>query len=255
MAGLDGKVALVTGGSRGIGAAIAARLAGEGALVIIHYASDDGAAEEVVRQIEVRGGAAFGIRERFGVDGDVKRLFSRVDRELEQRRGANALDILVNNAGICIRADLADTTLESYDDQFAINVRAAFFATKEAARRMGNGGRIICVTSLVTRQAWPDLLAYAMTKGALDVFAQTLAKDLAPRGITVNAVAPGIVDTDMNASWLRATDEGRALAAAASPFGRVGEAADIADVVAFAASPDSRWVTGQILDASGGGGL
>jgi NAD(P)-dependent dehydrogenase (short-subunit alcohol dehydrogenase family) len=148
--------------------------------------------------------------------------------------------------------ELEQTTPDAYDELFAVNTRAPFFITQAAAERMGEGGRIITISSGVTRQAFPNLLAYAMSKASVDVMGLTLAKALAPRGITVNTVAPGIIDTDMNAGWLRESAEGRAEAAAVSAFNRVGEPADVADVVAFVASDDARWVTGQYLDATGG---
>ena len=244
---LHGKVALVTGASRGIGRAIAERLARDGALVAVHYARNADAAGEVVRAI---GGDAFAIGQPFGADGDVDALFARLDQELLLRTGSTRLDIVVNNAGIALHGGLAETTPEIYETQMAVNARAPLFVAQAAAERMNGGGRIITLSSAVTRQADPDLLAYAMSKAAVDVMARTLAKELAPRGITVNVVAPGVVDTDMNAHWLRGDDEARA--AAASAFGRLGEPEDVAAVVAFAASDDARFVTGQVLDATGG---
>ena len=247
---LQGKVALVTGASRGIGRAIAERLARDGALVAVHYATRAEAADEVVHAIAARGGTAFAIGQPFGADGDVDALFARLDQELLLHTGTTRLDIVVNNAGIARFGTLADTTPEIYDTQMAVNARAPLFIAQAAAARMPSGGRIITLTSGVTRQAYPDLLAYAMSKAAIDVMARTLAKELAPRGITVNVVAPGVVDTDMNAHWLRGDDEARA--AAASAFGSLGEPEDVAAVVAFAASDDARFVTGQFLDATGG---
>jgi 3-oxoacyl-[acyl-carrier protein] reductase len=244
---LQGKVALVTGASRGIGRAIAERLARDGALVAVHYATQAEAAEEVVRAI---GDRAFAIGQPFGTGGDVDALFAQLDQELLLRTGSTRLDIVVNNAGIALHGGLAETTPEIYEAQMAVNARAPLFIAQAAARRMPAGGRIITLSSGVTRQAYPDLLAYAMSKAAVDIMARTLAKELAPRGITVNVVAPGVVDTDMNAHWLRGDDDARA--AAASAFGRLGEPEDVAAVVAFAASDDARFVTGQFLDATGG---
>jgi NAD(P)-dependent dehydrogenase (short-subunit alcohol dehydrogenase family) len=244
---LKGKVALVTGASRGIGRAIAERLARDGALVAVHYGTRADAADEVVRAI---GANAFAIGQPFGADGDVDALFEQLDRELLLRTGSRRLDIVVNNAGIALHAGLAETTAEIYETQMAVNARAPLFIAQAAAERMGPGGRIITLSSGVTQQAYPELLAYAMSKAAVDVMARTLAKELAPRGITVNVVAPGVVDTDMNAHWLRGDDDARV--AAASAFGRLGEPEDVAAVVAFAASEDARFVTGQFLDATGG---
>jgi NAD(P)-dependent dehydrogenase (short-subunit alcohol dehydrogenase family) len=249
---LKGQVALVTGASRGIGRGIAQRLAADGALVVVHYAGNSAAAAETVAAIEADGGAAFSVGQPFGDPDDAAQLFAKLDAELERRTGSTHLDVLVNNAGIALQGGLAETTAEVFDSQFAVNVRAPFFLTQAAAERMTAGGRVITISSGVTRQAWPNLLAYSMSKAAVDVMARTLAKELAPRGITVNVVAAGLVDTDMNAAWLRASDEARAQAASASAFGRVGEPRDIADVVAFVASENSRFVTGQVLDATGG---
>lgn len=249
---LHDKVALVTGASRGIGRGIAERLAADGALVAVHYGTNADAAGQVVAAIAAAGGRAFAVGQRLGVDGDVAALFARLDAELTARTGTTDLDIVVNNAGISVQGGLAETTPAIFDEQFAVNARAPFFIAQAAAERMGDGGRIVTISSGVTRQAWPNLLAYSMSKAAIDVMARTLAKELAPRGITVNVVAAGLVDTDMNAAWLRADADSRAYAASVSAFGRVGEPADVADVVAFAASPDARWVTGQVLDATGG---
>jgi NAD(P)-dependent dehydrogenase (short-subunit alcohol dehydrogenase family) len=246
---LQGKTALVTGASRGIGRAIAERLGREGALVAVHYGTNAEAAAETVARI---GDNAFAIGQPLGVDGDVERLFEALDRELIARTGASRLDIAVNNAGIALHAGLADTTPEIFERQLAINTRAPLFIAQAAAERMTAGGRIITLSTGVTQQVHTGLLAYAMSKAAVDVMARTLAKELGPRGITVNVVAPGVIDTDMNAGWLRESADARAQIAAQSPFGRLGEPEDVADVVAFAASEDARFVTGQFLDATGG---
>lgn len=162
------------------------------------------------------------------------------------------MDIIVNNAAIGRSPDLLTLTEQDFDEIFAVNVRAPFFLVQQGLERLRDGGRVINISSGVTRIATPEIIAYSATKGALDTFTRTLAKQLGPRGITVNSVAPGIVDTDLNADWLRADPEAWAQAAAAAALGRVGRPHDVADVVAFLASPDSRWVTGTVVDATGG---
>ncbi|WP_431042297.1 glucose 1-dehydrogenase [Streptomyces sp. P1-3] len=245
---LTGRTALVTGGSRGIGRAIAERLGRDGARVAVHYGRDETAAKETVEAIGAAGGDAFAIRAELGVPGDAEALWAAFDEQ------ADGLDILVNNAGITgEREPIGTLTPEDFDKVFAVNAKAPFFVTQQALPRLRDGGRIINVSTALTRGgAMPELIAYSMTKGAVDAFTTHLAKELGPRGITVNAVAPGAVDTDMNAGWLRGNADSLAAMAAASPLGRVGQPEDIAGIAAFLASPDSRWVTGQWIDASGG---
>lgn len=247
MGALTGRTALVTGGSRGIGRAIAERLGRDGARVAVHYGSNGTAATEAVAAIEAAGGEAFAIGQELGVPGDAAGLWEQFDRH------ADGLDILVNNAGIVGGRGFADIVEEDFERVFAVNAKAPFFITQLGAERLRDGGRIVNVSSGLSRAAvMPDLIAYSMTKAALDVFTRNLSKVLGPRGITVNAVAPGIVDTDINAHWLRTSDEARADAASMSALGRVGTPSDIADVVAFLASDSGRWITGEWLDTTGG---
>ncbi|MBZ4321644.1 SDR family oxidoreductase [Streptomyces huiliensis] len=250
MSTLKGKTALVTGGSRGIGRAISERLARDGARVAVHYGRDERAAAETVAAITAAGGSAFAVRARLGVPGDAEALWAAYDEQ------ADGVDILVNNAGTDgVRKPIGATTEEEFDGVFALNTKAPFFVAKLGLERMRDGGRIVNISTGLSRRAMmTDLIAYAMTKGALDVFTMTLAKEVGPRGITVNAVAPGVVDTDLNAGWLRGERNKGAWEAMAemSPLRRVGEPRDIADVVGFLASPEGRWVTGQWIDATGG---
>lgn len=248
MSTLTGKIALVTGGSRGIGRAIARRLAREGARVAVHYGHDETLAQETVASIERDGGQAFAIRAELGTAGDVDTLFAALAAELEDLR----LDILVNNAGGSMKVgSIEGTTTQQFDQVFALNVRAPFFVIQRALPLLPAGGRIINISSADTRIALPVELAYSMAKGALNVLGRTLAHAVGERGITVNTVAPGITDTEPNV-WIHATPEMESRTASASALGRIGQPADIADIVAFLASEDARWITGHLIDATGG---
>lgn len=251
MSPLSGKTALVTGASRGIGRAVAERLGREGATVVVHYAKDDGAAKDVVGTITDTGGAAVAVRAELGVPGDVETLFTGVRAGLASLGAEPALDIVVNNAGVDAPGAIGDVDEATFDHVFAVNVRAPFFIAQKALALLRDGGRIINISSGVTRVAFPDTIAYSMTKGAVDVFTRTLAKSLGERGITVNAVLPGVVDTDKNAAWLHNPDA-RTAVSADTALQRPGTPADVADVVAFLASDDSRWVTATLIDATGG---
>ncbi|GAB2450994.1 SDR family oxidoreductase [Nocardia tengchongensis] len=244
---LTGKTALVTGSGRGIGRGIAQRLGRDGARVGVHYNGNVAAAKETVASIEAAGGQAFAFAAPLGAPGDAQALWTAFDAH------ADGLDILVNNAGTDgVRAVIEDTSEDDFDRVFAVNTKSPFFVTKLGLDRLRDGGRIINISTNLTRGAGvPELLAYTMTKGAIDAFTSVLAKQVGARGITVNAVAPGVVDTDMNAGWLR-NDETMAAVAAMSAMNRVAEPAEIADIVAFLASNDGRWVTGQWIDATGG---
>jgi 3-oxoacyl-[acyl-carrier protein] reductase len=237
MRNLIGRTALVTGASRGIGRAIAERLGADGALVAAHNASNDSAAKQAMVTIEQAGGQAFPIRAELGVDGDLDQLFAG----LEDGLGGRPLDILVNNAGILDSGPFEQVTPEAFDRSFAVNVRAPFFIVQRALPLLADGGRIINVSSAVTRIASPFTL-YAMTKGAIDVLGLTLAQALGPRGITVNTVAAGVTDTDLG-SWVHGSAELEAAVVSTTTLGRIGQPADVADVVAFLASHDARWIT------------
>lgn len=244
---LTGKTALVTGASRGIGRGIAERLARDGARVAVHYGRNEAAAKETVAAIEAAGGSAFPLGVELGPAGDAQALWEEFDRH------ADGVDVLVNNAGIGTARPLEEIDEEEYDKVFAVNAKAPFFIVRHGLTRLRDGGRVINISSGLSRTAaMPGQMAYAMTKGALDVFTRDLSKVLGPRGITVNSVAPGIIDTDNTAELLHGSEEGRAWAAAISALGRVGTPADVADVVAFLASDAGRWITGSWVDATGG---
>ena len=247
---LEGKTALITGASRGIGRAIALRLADEGAFVMIHCGHGTRAAESTLRDVAAGGGRGAVIAVDLQKPGSARRLREEVDGVLA-RIGVARLDIVVNNAGVGLIQGLAETTEEQFDSVFAINVKAPFFLLQELVPRISDGGRVINITSIVTRMAMPAVGAYSMTKAAMSTMTLWLAKELGPRGITVNAVAPGIIDTEMNAAALSDAPS-RKYMESISTFGRVGQPEDVADVVGFLASEQGRWISGQSIEASGG---
>jgi 3-oxoacyl-[acyl-carrier protein] reductase len=241
IASTDRKTALVTGASRGIGRAIAERLAADGATVIVNYARDRQAAEAVVNGIAARGARSLAIQADVAKPAEVRRLFE------EAEAAAGPLDIVVANAAVFFTKPLAESTEEDYERIFTINTRGAFFTLQEAARRVRDGGRIIAVSTCGTRLYFPHASLYLGSKGAVEQFVRTLSRELGPRRITVNALAPGFTDTDMLHD-----DEARALGVALSPFQRLGTPQDVADVAGFLASEAARWITGQNVDAGGG---
>lgn len=243
MAALNEKVAIVTGASRGIGAAIAHRLAQDGATVVINYARSAEQAKELVLAIEANGGKALALQADMSQVTDIRHLFQEAIAQLGH------LDILVNNAGIANAAPVADVTEEQFDTVFAVNVRGVLFALQEAARHMNDGGRIINVSSSTTLYPAAGLAVYVSSKVAVKAFTEVLALELGGRGITVNSVVPGPTSPGM---FDKRPIEEQQVAATSSPFNRIGTAEDIADVVAFLANEESRWVTGQHIVANGG---
>jgi 3-oxoacyl-[acyl-carrier protein] reductase len=240
---LKGRIALVTGGSRGIGAAIAKRLAQDGAAVTITYARAQQQAEEVVRAIEAEGGRALAIRADSGNAEAVKRAVA------ETVRTFGRLDVLVNNAGIAVIKPLDEFSLDDFDRMVAVNVRGVFAAIQEASRHLGEGGRIITIGSVnADRIPFAGGSVYAMTKAAIAGLTRGLARDLGPRGITVNNVQPGPVDTDMNPAEGPFADQLRAFLAVP----RYAHSDEIAGLVAYLASPEAAYITGASLTIDGG---
>jgi 3-oxoacyl-[acyl-carrier protein] reductase len=238
------RVAIVTGASRGIGAAIAKRLAASGIAVVVNYARGREAAEQVVAGIEAAGGSAIAAQGDIAGAGTAAALFDAAEQAF------GGADILVNNAGTMELGPIADVNDAAFARQIEVNVTGVFRALREAARRLRDGGRIVNFSSSVVGLYQPGYGVYAATKGAIEAMTHVLAKELAPRGITVNAVAPGPTETDMFLGG-KSPELLRAIAAA-NPFGRFGQPPEIAEVVAFLASPEASWVNGQILRVNGG---
>lgn len=248
------KVALVTGASRGLGQAIALRLAQDGMMIAVHYGKNQAAAEEVVAKIESLGGEAFAVQAEVSQLTSIKAMYEQLDAQLTQRTGTARFDVLVNNAGTAIAKPIEEWTEEEFDYQFDLNVKGTFFMTQMAIPRMNDNGSVINLGTGLTRFSYPVYAVYAASKGAVNVLTQYLAVVLGERGITVNTIAPGAIDTDLNAGWLR-SEEGRSQIMAISAIKRIGMPDDIADVASFLASDQSRWVTGQRIEASGGAHL
>ena len=250
MAELSGKIAVVTGASRGIGKQTALRLAAGGATVVVHYRGSKAAADGVVQEIEAGGGSAFVLQTDFSEPAGPRRFYELLDPELQRRFGSNRFDILVNNAGAGTRAVIEDVSERDLDETLQVDLKAPFFLIKYASSRLRDGGRIVNVSSMGTRVAYPEMAAYAPAKAGLEALTLLLAAHFGPRGITVNAVLPGATATDMNPG---ARDPVRSQQLAQTiALRRVGQPEDIADVIAFLVSDAGRWVTGQRIDTSGG---
>jgi len=255
MTTLQNKIALVTGASKGIGRATAAALAEAGAHVLVHYGRSVQEAESLVAEIQARGGRANAISADLGTPDGASLLAERVRTVVGSR-----LDVLVLNAGISKSARMADYTVEDFDSLFATNVRGPFFLVQQLLPILGEGSSIVAISSAVAHTVVgkpglenPSILAYASTKGALETLVKNWAAILGPSGIRVNAVAPGVIDTDM--SNFTKTEAGREIALGMQALKRLGKPEDVADVVAFMASDRSRWITGATIPVNGGSKL
>lgn len=244
---LAGKVAVVTGASKGIGAGIAKQLASEGAAVVVNYSSSKAGAEKVVDEIKKSGGRAVAIGANLSKPEDVKKLFAATKQEFDK------VDILVNNAGVYEFAPLEEITLEHYHKQFDLNVLGLLLSTQEAVKLFGkSGGSIINISSVAARSAPPSTSVYSATKAAVDAITRALSQELGARHIRVNAVNPGMVETEgIHTAGIADSDFQKQIIAQ-TPLGRVGQPADIATIVAFLASDDASWITGEAFYVSGG---
>lgn len=247
MSKLDGKVAVVTGASKGIGASIALHLAAEGAAVVVNYASSKEGADRVVAEIAGKGGKAIAVQANVAKQDDIRRLFA------EAQQAFNRLDILVNNAGIYEFAPIDQVTAEHFHRQFDLNVLGLILTSQEAVKHFGpEGGSIVNISSIVSTLASPNAAVYSATKAAVDAVTRSLAKELGPRQIRVNSINPGMVVTEGVQSSGLAESDMRKQVEAMTPLGRIGQPQDIAPAVVFLASPDSAWITGETLYISGG---
>ena len=247
MGQLDGKVAVVTGASKGIGAGIARMLAAEGAAVVVNYASSKAGADKVVKTIEVGGGKAIAVQGDMSKAADVKRLFAAA------KKAFGAIDILVNNAGVYKFQPFDEVAEDEFHRQFNTNVLGPLLTAQEAANHFnGDGGSIINISSIASRTPVPGSSVYAATKGALDSLTLVLSRELAARNIRVNAIAPGGVETEGHDTVGVKGSEFEAAMIANTPLGRIGRPDDIARVALFLASDQSRWLTGERINASGG---
>jgi 3-oxoacyl-[acyl-carrier protein] reductase len=248
MAGkLSGKVAVVTGASKGIGASIALHLAAEGARVVVNYASSKEGADRVVAEIARKGGKAMAVQANVAKEADIVRLLAETKKAFER------LDILVNNAGVYEFGPLENVTAEQYHRMFDVNVLGLILATREAVKLIGpSGGSIINIGSVAGTSAPATTTVYSATKGAVDTVTKALSKELGPRKIRVNSINPGMVETEgfhaagvADSEWQKQTE-------AETPLGRIGQPQDIAPAAVFLASEDSAWITGELLYVSGG---
>jgi 3-oxoacyl-[acyl-carrier protein] reductase len=244
---LTGKVAIVTGGSKGIGASIAKHLAAEGASVVVNYVSGKNDAERVVKEITSDGGKALAVQASLADSQDITRLFT------ETKKAYGRIDILVNNAGIYEFRPLEQIDEEHFHKQFNLNVLGLVLASKEAAKYFdGDGGSIINISSIVSKATPPNAVVYSATKAAVDAVTKTLAKELGPRKIRVNAINPGMIITEGVRSAGFHESDFRKDIEARTPLGRIGQVEDVAPAAVFLASPESSWITGETLVIAGG---
>lgn len=248
---LEGKTALVTGASRGLGRAMAERLALAGALVAVNYTSNREAAEETVSRIAAAGGESFVVQATLGGQAEASKLSAALSEELQRRRASKRLDILVNNVGGGGYAPILEVDEASYDHMMQNNVRGGFFLVQALHEQLADNGRVINISSAGARLTDPGIITYTMAKAAVDAFTRALAAELGPRGITVNAVSPGFTAGHTN-DYIALDAAAARPIVDATALRRFGQPEEIADIVYALASPSGRWVTAQIIEASGG---
>jgi NAD(P)-dependent dehydrogenase (short-subunit alcohol dehydrogenase family) len=248
---LEGKTALVTGGGRGIGRAMAEKLAGAGAIVAVNYAGNHAAAEAAVKAIEAAGGQAFAVQAKIGEPGEIEKLVAALEEEFTRRTGSNGIDILINNIGGGGYASILDVTEEVYDYEMANNVRGPFLLTKALYHHLRDNGRVVNISSAASRLADPGFVVYCMAKAAVEMFTRVMAKELGPRGITVNSLAPGFTMGETNAHIAEDPVMAKQVIGDTA-LRRFGQPEEIADMVYALASPAGRWITAQNIEASGG---
>ncbi len=244
---LAGKVAVVTGASKGIGAAIALELAGQGAAVVVNYASSKAGADRVAAEIVKKGGKAVAVQGDLSQEADIRRLFA------ETRKSFDRIDILVNNAGIYEFAPLEAVTAENFHKMFDLNVLGVILASQEAVKHFGpGGGSIVNISSVVATMAPPNTSVYSATKAAVNAVTRSLAQELGPRKIRVNSINPGMIETEGTHSAGITESDFRKQIEAQTPLARIGQPRDIAPLAAFLASTDADWITGESFYVTGG---
>jgi len=246
------KIALITGGSRGLGKEMALRMADAGHDVLITYNSQRESADEVVNQIRSRGRKAAALQFDASDFKSINDFVTAVGKSLESSFASSTFDFLVNNAGMGATIPFMQATEEQFDQFMNVHFKTVFFLTQRLLPKMNDGGRIVNLSSGTTRFAMPGYAIYSSMKGAIEVFTRNLAKEIGARGITVNVVAPGPIETDFNNALIRSNPDRKKILSANTALGRVGEAEDIGGVVVFLCSEDARWITGQRIEVSGG---
>ena len=246
------KIALVTGGSRGLGKDMALSLAAKGIDVLLTYHSQQAEAEAVVNEIKAQGRQAAALRLDAGAAGSFGAFYEQVQATLRDTFGAEGFDFLINNAGTALYASIADTQEADFDALLNVQFKGVYFLTQQALPLLRDGGRVVNISSGLARFVGPGYAAYASLKGAVEVFTRYLAQELGPRGITANVVAPGAIETDFGGGVVRDNPQVNAHLASVTALGRVGLPQDIGPVVAFLCTPEAGWINAQRIEVSGG---